>query len=223
MQVQGRRSNPHVPPTSEELIDIYRQSGRPEDFEQIVRRFAALVLSECRRVTANVHDAEDASQIVFLALAMEIKSSTRPIRQPGSWLRRVAGRQALKIVRTRSRQRRRDDAARRPELQIATNGDAHLDATATAGIVRDAIDQLPEKYRLAVILHYFGGLSLERIAVELKLKRPAVATRLHRGRKMLAERLAQRGLLLEHQTLAAALGVLVPAGVVQAIVSSAGP
>src|SRR5688572_21948973 len=145
MQGAGRRIIAHVPPSSDELIEIYRQTGRPEDFEQIVRRFAALVLSECRRVTANIHDAEDASQLVFLALAMQIKSGS-PIKQLPSWLQRVAQRHAMKIVRTRSRSRKREDAARRSELYLAdTNG--ALDAAATAGIIRDAIDQLPESYR----------------------------------------------------------------------------
>jgi DNA-directed RNA polymerase specialized sigma24 family protein len=102
---------------------------------------AALVLSECRRVTGNSHDAEDASQLAFLALAIEIKSGTA-IRSPGSWLARVARRQASKIVRARGRLRRREDAARRNELHVS-NGESALDAAVTSGIVRDAIDRLP--------------------------------------------------------------------------------
>src|SRR5689334_21050086 len=106
-------SSPAASPTSSvELLEIYRRTGRPEDFQQIVERFAALVLSECRRVTGNGHDAEDASQLAFLALAMEIKAGVR-IEQVGAWLKRVAHRQALKIVRSRGRRRRREDAARR--------------------------------------------------------------------------------------------------------------
>src|SRR3954470_8120695 len=104
------------PCTSDDLIERYRLSGLAEDFEQIVRRYAALVLCECRRVTGNVYDAEDASQLVFLALPMEIKSGTE-IQSPGAWLKRVSHRQALKIVRSRSRRKRREDAVRRSELE----------------------------------------------------------------------------------------------------------
>lgn len=207
------------PCTSDDLIERYRQSGLAEDFEQIVRRFAALVLCECRRVTGNVYDAEDASQLVFLALAMEIKSGTQ-ILQPGAWLKRVSRRQALKIVRSRSRRKRREDAVRRDELQTIDT-DSPLDQDVIAGIVRDAIDQLPERYRMAVILHYFGGMTLELIAVELKISRQAVGTRLHRGRKMLGERLAGMGVMLDNGALASALAVIVPAAVVSAMVRSA--
>lgn len=207
------------PCTSDDLIERYRRSGLAGDFEQIVRRFAALVLCECRRVTGNIYDAEDASQLVFLALAMEIKSGTQ-ILQPGAWLKRVSRRQALKIVRSRSRRKRREDAVRREELQTIDT-DSPLDQNVIAGIIRDAIDQLPERYRMAVILHYFGGMTLELIAVELKISRQAVGTRLHRGRKMLGERLAGLGVRLDNGALATALGVIVPAAVVSAMVRSA--
>jgi RNA polymerase sigma factor (sigma-70 family) len=218
MQGIGRRKTAHSPPSSNELIEAYRASGSPKDFEQIVQRFAALVFSECRRVTANSHDAEDASQLVFLALAIQIKSGTNIERLP-SWLQRVAQRQALKIVRARTRHRRREDAARRREMQVA-DLDGEMDSAVTAGIVRDAIDQLHEKYRLPVILHYFGGLNLDQVAVELKLKRQAVATRLFRGRKMLAEQLGRQGMKLDDNTLVALLAVAVPTAVVSSVMAS---
>ncbi len=207
------------PRPGDDLIESYRQSGRPDDFEQIVRRFAALVLCECRRVTGNMYDAEDASQLVFLALAMEIKSGVQ-IERPGAWLQRVARRQALKIVRSRGRRKRREDAVRRSELHIVDT-DSAIDSAVVAGIIRDAIDQLPERYRLTVILHYFGGMSLELIAHELKISKQAVGTRLHRGRKMLGERLSKQGVRLDDRVLMSALAVLVPAAVVRSVVRSA--
>jgi RNA polymerase sigma factor (sigma-70 family) len=156
---------------------------------------------------------------VFLALAMEIKSGTN-IQTLGAWLKRVSRRQALKIVRSRTRRKRREDAVRRTELHLVDT-DSPLDQAVVAGIVRDAIDQLPERYRMAVVLHYFGGMTLEMIAVELKISKQAVGTRLHRGRKMLAERLDRQGVKLENGDLVTALSVLVPATVVGAIVKSA--
>ena len=214
----GRPQFPIAAATSEELIEIYRQTGRPQDFEQIVRRFAGLVLSECRRAAGNGHDAEDASQLTFLALAMEIKSGTE-IQRPGAWLQRVARRQALKIVRSRGRRRRREDAVRRSELH-STDFGLPMDQATVGGIVRDAIDRLPERYRMPVVQHYFGGMPLEMIAREMKITRSAVATRLHRGRKMLADKLARCGLQFESATLSAAMAVIVPTAVVGAIVSA---
>src|SRR4051794_29221675 len=219
MQPAGRQICRFCPVKSEDLIEIYRRSNRAEDFEQIVRRFAALVLCECRRVTGNIYDAEVASQLVFLALAMEIKSGT-DIKQLGAWLKRVSRRQALKIVRSRTRRKRREDAVRRSELQLVDT-DYPIDQAVIAGVIRDAIDELPERYRLAVILHYFGGMTLELIAVELKISKQAVGTRLHRGRKMLGERLSKQGVKLDNGALTTALAIVVPASVVSTIVRSA--
>ena len=49
----------------------------------------------------------------------------------------------------------------------------------------DAILHLPVKYRSVILLHYFEGYSLDGIAQILTLSRSAVASRLHRARKLL--------------------------------------
>jgi len=45
------------------------------------------------------------------------------------------------------------------------------------------LDKLPAKYRLPLILHYFGGLKPEDMAKELGCKPSTLGVRLHRGRK----------------------------------------
>src|SRR5207248_8927327 len=46
------------------------------------------------------------------------------------------------------------------------------------------------------ILHYYGGLSREEMARELSCRANTLGVRLHRGREMLAKRLAKRGVML---------------------------
>lgn len=203
------------------LLEQFRLSGKPEDFAQIVARYGAIVFNECRRVTRDIHDAEDAAQLTFLAFAIELKSGTE-IRKPVPWLQRVSRRQALKIVRSRGRRKRREDAVRR-NLEVTTaelNG-VHDEQALTAALVRDAIDALPERYRLPLVLHYFGGLSMDLIAAELGITRTAVGTRLHRARKMVADQLSARGLAFDAGTLTRALASLVPLAVVSNLVASA--
>ena len=207
--------------SGDSLLAVYADSGRPEDFEAVVRYYAALVFAECRRVTRDAHDAEDAAQLSFLALAIEVKGGAS-IRSPGAWLVRVAHRQSLKIVRSRGRRKRREDAAAKPDRQP----DAAVlvepgDQAAVTSAVREAIDALPERYRLPLVLHYFGGMTLDAIARELRIKRPAVGVRLHRGRKMLGERLHGRGLAFgDDGALAAIIATLVPAAVLSSLIRS---
>lgn len=198
----------------EDLLEVYRRTGAAEDFERVVTRYAPLVYGECRRVTRDAHDAEDAAQLAFLALAIELRSGGE-IKRPAGWLQRVAKRHALKIVRSRGRRKRREDAVRRNEMLPTDQGPLDPAARdATAGLIREAIDALPEKHRLPLVLHYFGGMTLEAIARELGMTRTAVGTRLHRARKQLGDRLAERGLVFDAGELSAIVGVLVPATVI---------
>lgn len=54
-----------------------------------------------------------------------------------------------------------------------------------------AVMELPEKYRLVVVLHCFEGYSFPEIAGFLHLTASAVSMRLHRARKMLQEQLGR--------------------------------
>ena len=54
-----------------------------------------------------------------------------------------------------------------------------------------AVMELPEKYRLVVVLHCLEGYSFSEIAGLLQLTQSAVSMRLHRARKMLREQLGR--------------------------------
>lgn len=203
---------------TEDLLAAYCRTGSAADFEKIVRRFAPVVFTECRRVTRNADDAEDAAQLTFLALAMELKVG-KTINYPSAWLQRVAKHQAIKIVRSRGRRQKREDAVRK--INLSMPDETLLDAEHNSGVIRDEIDQLSDRYRLPLVLHYFGGMSLESIARELKIGKQTVGTRLHRARKMLAKKLSAHGIQLDAPLLATTLGAFVPAAVIGAIVQAA--
>ena len=54
-----------------------------------------------------------------------------------------------------------------------------------------AIEALPEKQRLPIVLFYSEGMSYSEIADALKLPVPTVRSRLHTGREMLRQELAE--------------------------------
>jgi|GEM_PF-1887427 len=60
-------------------------------------------------------------------------------------------------------------------------------------LIHAAMERLPEKYRLAVLLHHLQGRTEEETAAQLGCSLSAASVRLARGRKMLRERLAVRG------------------------------
>ncbi|MDQ3440278.1 MAG: sigma-70 family RNA polymerase sigma factor [Planctomycetota bacterium] len=192
-----------------ELLEEFRATGAQAPFEEIVRRYAGMVFSVCLRVTKNNHDAEDATQAVFLALAVQGKTA-KPIRYIGPWLQQVAHRLSLDIRRSKKRQKAREEKV--GEMMRSSNGtngngnghsgngngkhapDAVYEQDELKRLINDEINQLPSKYRLPLILHYFGGLTREEMAKELNVRPNTLGVRVYRGRELLGKRLAQRGL-----------------------------
>jgi RNA polymerase sigma factor (sigma-70 family) len=182
--------------SAEELLLEYERTGRSEPFEEIVRRYSGMVYHVCHRICRDKHDAEDATQAVFAALAVGRKKESGEIRTIGPWLRQVARRVSLDIRRGKKRRQRRetlcatDGASVDPRPEPSTAG---LDAEEVKQLVKEELERLPVKYRLPLILHYFGGMSQEDMAKELGCRPGTLRVRLHRGRGMLAKRLAKRG------------------------------
>ena len=197
------------PTAGVDLLDWYRQTGSPDVFAQIMRAYGGMVLSVCYKVTKDSADAEDASQAVFLTLAVQCKTGS-PIQYLGPWLKKVAKRTALDLVRSRKRRTRRETvtAENRPEHYTIRPG-AAPEADEQNAILRAELDQLPAKYRMPLVLHYFGGLSHDQISKEMNCTTAALGVRLHRARKMLGKRLAARNVTLEGAALGAAIAATV--------------
>lgn len=183
--------------SAEELLAEFRATGAQPAFEELVRRYAAMVFSECYAVTKRRHDAEDAAQATFLTLAVQARTGEE-IRHLGPWLQRVARRVALDQEKSRRRRNRREDNHHRinGSTGVATPHRESLDQLELRHQINEELQQLPAKYRMPLILHYFGGLSREQMAEELKCKPATLGVRLFRAREMLGKRLAKRGITL---------------------------
>ncbi|MFI5380858.1 MAG: RNA polymerase sigma factor [Tepidisphaerales bacterium] len=186
----------------QELLQEFTATGRQEPFAEIVRRYAGMVFHVCHQVVKNTHDAEDVTQAVFLTLATQSKSTQ--IKYIGPWLQQVAYRLALDVRKSQKRREIRE--IKHFEISRGNgngNGNGHappasaaLDQSEMKSLVADELNKLPTKYRLPLILHYFGGMSRDEMARELRCKPSTLGVRLFRGREMLSERLAERGIVV---------------------------
>ncbi|NNG39871.1 RNA polymerase sigma factor [Flexivirga sp. ID2601S] len=110
------------------------------------------------------------------------------VQDPRAWLYTAAANQ----VRDHWRKRGREAAAydrfvggRRAAVDVAAAG---LDP-ATRLTVRDAVESLPERYRLVVLLHYYADLSVAQVAGQIGKSEGAVKRDLFDARRHLAESL----------------------------------
>ncbi len=212
--------------SADQLLSEFVQSGNEASFEEIVRRYAGMVYSVCYRVAMNSHDAEDATQAVFLSFALQAKTG-KPIRYIGPWLGRVAHRVALDVKKSKTRRRKRE------EKLAEMNGNGRLPGTPDPSkaphdaelkaVIQEELNAMPAKYRMPLILHYFGGMNREEMARELNCKPATLGVRVHRGRAMLGKRLARRGVAIGASLpiiLQQSLHAAIPAGLVNHTASS---
>jgi RNA polymerase sigma factor (sigma-70 family) len=156
-------------------------------FEAIVRRHGTMVYRVCWRVLQHPQDTEDAFQATFLVLAQKL----RTVREPASlasWLHGVAHRVAIKAKRQSAVRRRRESLTPVPE-PVPSEDTTWKD-------LRSALDaelgQLPENWRLPLILCYLEGRTQDEAAVQLGWSKSKLRRHLERGRAALGRRLAGR-------------------------------
>ncbi len=152
-------------------------------FEELLRRHGPMVLTVCRRILRNEHDAEDAFQATFLVLIRRAVA-IRKRDSVGSWLYGVAYRTARKVQVMNSRRRLKESQALARSQSQPAEGGADLD---------EALHALPERYRVPVVLCELEGRSRKDAARELKIPEGTLSSRLATARKMLARRLKQHG------------------------------
>ena len=134
-----------------ELLGRFVHSRDETAFELLLWRHQRLVMGVCRRVLGNVHDAEDAFQAAFLALARKADSLSRG-DAVASWLHTVAFRIALRV---------RSAPRMQTNLELTELG-SHNDPTDAvrgdlAAVLDEEISRLPRKYRVPVVLCYLEG------------------------------------------------------------------
>ncbi len=166
-------------------------------FAAIVARHGPIVLTVCRQLLGDHHQAEDAFQAVFLVLARQARS----IRDPellASWLYGVALRTAHKARARIARRRQTDEegSAMRPEATPATAAEEALINREDAQALHGEIERLPNSFRMPVLLCYFEGLTLDEAALKLNWRPGTLRSRLARAREKLRRGLLRRGVAL---------------------------
>jgi RNA polymerase sigma factor (sigma-70 family) len=180
--------------TDSELLTRFLAGDVPSAesaFAILVDRHAPMIMRVCRSALSTTHDAEDASQAVFLVLA-RCAGSVRRRDSAASWLYGVARRVATRARRDDARRRKHE---RKKAEMAAEHTHGPVVSDAFEGIYEE-IDALPEIYRSAFVLCYLEGLSHEQAAQSLSCPLRTLQSRLLRAKERLRERLTRRGAAL---------------------------
>jgi RNA polymerase sigma factor (sigma-70 family) len=170
-------------------------------FAALVNRHGPMVQGVCRRIIEDAHSAEDVFQAVFLVLVRKCAT----IRQPellANWLYgvacRIARKARLKAIRTEARIK---GAVKMQPMEQKLD----LEWADLKQVLDEEIGQLPDKYRVPLILCYFQGRTNAEAAVQLGWPAGSMSECLSRAREILRHRLTRRGLKLSVALLAVLL------------------
>ena len=185
---------------SEDDLLAALRAGDGAAYEQLVRQYGGRLLSVARRIVGNEEDARDAVQEAFVSAFRHIGSFEGGARL-STWLHRIVVNMAL--MRLRSRRRKPETAL--DELLPAFQPDGHhaeqfqawgdsahdlLERAETRSVVRAAIDELPDTYRIVLLLRDIEDQETNEVATILGITPNACKIRLHRARQALRTLLA---------------------------------
>ena len=170
--------------TAERPVDLESTRDPGEDLDEAT----VLAFRVAMSVLRSREDAEDIAQEALLRAHRRFRSLRRPERLR-SWLVRVAFRLALDRQRGGRRRSLREQAAGSAGTgPRATVEDAALVEERRAAVL-EAIDALPRKLRLAIVLVAIEERSVSDAARTLGVPEGTVKSRLYLARKALAEKL----------------------------------
>src|SRR5262249_37663043 len=149
-----------------------------------------MVLSVCRRILRDQHDAQDAFQVTFFVLIRKAAGIAKR-ELVGNWLYGVAMRAALKMKQAkRTRSLKERQVMRMPPKEPSDVSDELLMR------LDQELSKLPEKYRAPIVLCDLEGVSRPQAAQRLSWPIGTLNWRLAQAREMLAKALKKRGAAL---------------------------
>ena len=160
----------------------------------LFERYHAGVFNVCIRLLGNREEAEDIAQDVFIR-AFKAYAHFRGDADPGTWLYRIAVNLCLNHQRKQKQWRwlSLDFFSEHPQTYPLAGRDMHPEEAVQKAelerIVQDAINRLPGRQRIALILSRYEGLSYQKIAETMACSVSSVESLLHRAKHNLAKRL----------------------------------
>lgn len=176
----------------EALVTLTLQ-GKREAFEELVNRYQRQIFNLAYRLTNNYEDAADLSQEVFIHLLKVLKQFDGT-RKFFPWMYRTATNVCYNVLKKKPREsvpleQVVDYSPAVPSRD--TQPEDYLDRNETQNAVQQALAELPEQFRLPMVLRYMEEMSYQEIADTMEVPVSTIETRLYRGRLLLQKRLDQ--------------------------------
>lgn len=186
-----------------DLLRQYIDQGSQAAFTTLVQRHINVVYrTALRRVGGNAHAADDVTQRVFMALTRKAEQ-VRDHESLAGWLYTSTRFAAAELVRTEQRRRKYEQEAHTMTQLTAPDS---LSPEKLEPLLDEVLEELPERDREAVLLHFFERCSFVEIAAMFSSTADATRMRVNRALDRLRQELSKRGIASTAAALSTALG-----------------
>ncbi|HKQ40595.1 MAG TPA: sigma-70 family RNA polymerase sigma factor [Verrucomicrobiae bacterium] len=170
------------------LLAEFRE-GRSEDaFRELVLRYTNLVFSAAKRRVSNASLAGEIAQIVFVRLA-KAAPKLRGDAELVAWLHRTTVHASIDLWRSENRRRNREQQA----VAMQTNPNETVPWNDLAPVLDDAVNDLSDAERQAIVLRFFDDKSMRDVGATLGVSENAAKMRVSRALDRLRNLLSARG------------------------------
>ena len=183
-----------TPPSTEGGDDAATRVKDPvPTWDEVATQYGPKIYTMAYRLTGDPDEAKDLAQDVFVRVYRNLDKY-----QPGTfegWLYRITKNLFLDKIRKRKRvilETLPDEEWRQPEDEGPGPEERFEQGTLRADI-EEALTTLPADFRTAVVMCDIQGLTYDEIAAATGWPLGTVRSRIHRGRKLLRERLQASG------------------------------
>lgn len=180
------------------LMELIKQ-GDDEAFRYIVKRYKEPLTNYIYRIVNDYDTAIDLSQEVFIRVYRNAKKY-KPLAAFSTWVFKIATNLSINEIRRRRKNftvsiftKLNDYENGQTELPIpdqnASTPEEQIVQNQVRTQVREALNSLPLKYRVPLLLRELAGYSYEEIAEVVDTPQGTVKSRINRGRSMLKKKL----------------------------------
>ncbi|PKK84883.1 MAG: hypothetical protein CVT49_01640 [candidate division Zixibacteria bacterium HGW-Zixibacteria-1] len=161
-----------------------------EAFAELVRRYRKKIYGIAFRMLGNHLDADEVTQETFVRI-FEKRHELGSVKYFSSFILRIASNYSIDLLRRKQKKNISvDELAFLPEVQVELadrihSPDKNLEDAEILQAVMDAIQKLPPRQKMAIILHDIEGYSKLEIANALGCPQATVRSNLHIARTKL--------------------------------------
>jgi len=173
------------------LVVECKQGSKKACYE-LYRLYAKAMLNVSFRIVGNVAEAEDVLQEAFVDAFSKLKDF-RQDTTFGLWLKQIVVNRSINLLRKRRMELVELDGEQLENIADAEPEDEE-ETRYQAAMVKEAIKQLPEGYRLVITLYLIEGYDHEEISQVLNISENTSRTQFLRAKRKLIEILNRKGI-----------------------------